>query len=447
MMIETMETKLSQKNPHIFLEKKALREKLKALSAYRGIERIWRVLPSARLVGGCVRDLLLGYEIHDIDLAVPIPPQEIIDILEKEKIRVVPTGFEHGTVTAIIEGCPYEITTLRCDLQTDGRHAQVTWTDDWREDAARRDFTMNALSLDKEGILYDYFSGIEDLHNNIVRFVGNAEKRIEEDALRILRFFRFSARYSDWSKDNPLEKTAYDAIRNKKSLISLLSSERIASEILKILSGPQVIAILSFMEEAGILEEIFSFGTTLERLKNLIHAGHVISAVDGQQDSKGEYFIETGIILRLYALCSSLEVGKRLKLSNVIRAHLSALEAQLPHPEIDISDDAMRRLLVCYRRAVLRDKSWLVQIETANFIKESQETYKHDWALWRKKMDSMERPIFPLVGKDVLSLGVAPGAEIGRLLKRVQGWWMCEGCMPDYRACMDFLHHIIKESE
>ncbi|MFT8365381.1 MAG: CCA tRNA nucleotidyltransferase, partial [Gluconobacter cerinus] len=160
-----------------------------------GLDVLWRLLPEARLVGGSVRDLLRGVSVHDLDMATPEPPEIVQDILKANGVRVIPTGLSHGTVTAVIRGVPYEITTLRCDEQTDGRHAVVAWTESWEEDAARRDFTINAMSLDRHDGLHDYFQGSQDLEAYHVRFVGNPARRIEEDALRALRFFRFDARY------------------------------------------------------------------------------------------------------------------------------------------------------------------------------------------------------------------------------------------------------------
>ncbi len=166
-----------------------------------GVQRLFAILPTARLVGGCVRDTLAGRPVADIDLATPLPPEDAAQTLTAAGIRVIPTGLAHGTVTALIDGRPYEITTLRRDLVTDGRHAEVAWTGDWREDAARRDFTMNAMSLAPDGTLHDYFGGAADLAAGRVRFVGDAATRVAEDYLRILRFFRFQARYGTGDPD------------------------------------------------------------------------------------------------------------------------------------------------------------------------------------------------------------------------------------------------------
>ena len=193
---------------------------------------IWKLLPSARLVGGCVRDNLLGKTPKDYDFATHLLPEEVIEIFSNNGIEVVPSGLQHGTVMVILDGIGYEITTLRTDDETDGRHAIVSFTDSWEKDAERRDFTFNALYMDKEGTIYDYYNGVEDLKNNIIRFIGSAEKRIKEDSLRILRYFRFMTRI-----DNPItvEQDKID-IKSNIQLMDILSKKRILSELTKIFS-------------------------------------------------------------------------------------------------------------------------------------------------------------------------------------------------------------------
>lgn len=176
-------------------------------------------------MGGVVRDLMMGRSVADVDLATPEPPEQVLATLKQAGIKAIPTGLAHGTVTAVIESAPYEITTLRRDVETDGRHAVVVWTADWREDAARRDFTMNAMSRGRDGVLHDYFGGQQDLAQGLVRFVGNAATRIAEDALRILRFFRFQARYGRGQPD----AEAIEAVTAQAGLLRGLSVERIWS--------------------------------------------------------------------------------------------------------------------------------------------------------------------------------------------------------------------------
>ena len=179
---------------------------------------------AARFVGGCVRDWVLGRPISDIDIAVDKPPETVMKALEAADIKVVPTGLKHGTVTAIVKSRPFEITTLRRDVETDGRHAIVAFTDDWREDASRRDFTFNALYADRAGTIYDYFDGQTDLKAGRVRFIGDPEQRIAEDRLRVLRFFRFHARFGKPPFDGP----SFDACRRNAATVNGLSGERVA---------------------------------------------------------------------------------------------------------------------------------------------------------------------------------------------------------------------------
>ena len=210
-----------------------IRLDLGPLTADPALATVWRVLPGARLVGGVVRDLIAGAAIADLDLATPDPPETVVRRLADAAIRSIATGLSHGTVTALAGTRPIEITSLRRDEQTDGRHAIVAWTDDWREDAQRRDFTINAMSLAPDGALFDYFDGLKDLRAGRVRFVGDAGARIAEDALRILRFFRFDARYRSGMPDAP----AIKAIAASLPALERLSAERVWSELRRILVG------------------------------------------------------------------------------------------------------------------------------------------------------------------------------------------------------------------
>ncbi|MBB2161690.1 CCA tRNA nucleotidyltransferase, partial [Gluconacetobacter sacchari] len=240
-----------------------------------GLARLWTLLPAARLVGGVVRDLLAGRAVADIDMATPEPPERVQAILAGAGIKVVATGLAHGTVTAVIGGRPYEITTLRRDERTDGRHAVVAWTGDWRQDAARRDFTINAMSCDRDGVVHDYFGGRADLAAGRVRFVGDAAARIREDALRVLRFFRFHARYGRGAPDT----AAMAAIVACRDGLSRLSAERVWSEMRRILAGPALIATLAAMEEAGVLDRLLPGGCDRPALARLVEAGAPEDAV------------------------------------------------------------------------------------------------------------------------------------------------------------------------
>jgi poly(A) polymerase len=229
---------------------------LEALGADEGL---------TRYVGGAVRDDLLDLPVSDVDLATRLQPEEVVQRFEAARIKAVPTGIDHGTVTAVSDGHPYEVTTLRRDVSTDGRRATVSFTTDWEEDAARRDFTINALSADPTtGEVFDYFGGIEDLLEHHVRFIGDPLKRIAEDHLRILRYFRFHARFGAGKPD----AAALDACTRRANDLMALSRERIADELLKLLAISDPSATVQIMVEHGILKPVVP-EISAERLKDL----------------------------------------------------------------------------------------------------------------------------------------------------------------------------------
>ena len=226
---------------------------------------VMAALGDARFVGGAVRNALLGVPVVDIDIAVPIPPQEAAARLRAKGIKVVETGLDHGTVTAIAGAHAFEITALRRDVETDGRHAKVAFTDSWAEDAARRDFTINALYASGGGEIFDYATGLGDLAVGRVRFVGDARTRIAEDYLRVLRLFRFHA----WYGKGDLDTEALRAAAEAKGKLKTLSGERIAKELLRLLEAGNPAAVLRVMAATGILSELLPGGLQLVRLERL----------------------------------------------------------------------------------------------------------------------------------------------------------------------------------
>ncbi len=369
------------------------------------LEAIWSALPDARLVGGVVRDLLSGRPVSDIDLATPEPPETVLARLRAAAIRVVPTGLAHGTVTAVIDGRPYEITTLRQDVETDGRHATVAWTDDWRSDAARRDFTINAMSLSHDGTLHDFFDGRSDLAAGRVRFVGDPLRRIDEDGLRILRFFRFQARYGDGAPD----AQALSAIAARLSCLAPLSAERIWSELERLLAGPSPSPILRLMQRTGVLEAILP-GADPAPIEALEQAGAPPDA-----------------LLRLAALIGrdAEQVARRLKLSNADADRLRLLLAG-PVPDPAQDDDQLRRLLAGQPASVLIDRTWLSGAGDAI----------------RARLAGLERPVFPLAGRDAVAAGIPPGPAVGSALEAVRAWWLQGGCRADRAACLARLPRV-----
>jgi poly(A) polymerase len=371
------------------------------------------VLPEARVAGGAVRDALAGRPVADIDLATPRPPGDVLAALRKAGIRAVPTGIAHGTVTAVSDRHSFEITTLRRDVETDGRHAVVAFTDDWRADAARRDFTMNALSMTRDGAVFDYFSGIADLRRGVVRFVGDPTTRIAEDYLRILRFFRFHARYGV----GPPDAAAVAAIRAGVAGLARLSAERVWAELARILAVHDPRGALALMADLGVLGEVISEGSDLRRLNRTVAAG-----------------APPDPLLRLATLLTgdAESFAGRLRLSGADRERLIALQ-QAPPVRPDMEDAPLRRLLADTDPAILRDSTWL------------EGHGGPGWDALRVRLARMSRPVFPLEGRDVLALGIAPGPMVGTLLRGVRSWWLTGGCIADVSACRTELARRVDE--
>src|SRR5216684_8183850 len=265
---------------------------------------------AARFVGGCVRNTVLERPVDDIDIAVDKPPETVMRALEAADLRVVPTGLKHGTVTAIVKGRPFELTTLRRDVLTDGRRAVVAFTDDWRADAGRRDFTFNALYADPDGTIWDPFDGRGDLLAGRVRFIGDPDQRIAEDHLRILRFFRFYA----WFGKPPLDSAGFDACRRNAGSLSSLSAERVAKELLRLLAAPAPADALEAMAEAGALDHWLPEYAGTARLRALIDREDIPDP-----------------LRRLAAILSpqadATTIGKRLKLSTQEALRLAVMLA------------------------------------------------------------------------------------------------------------------------
>ncbi|MEO7053578.1 MAG: CCA tRNA nucleotidyltransferase [Rhizomicrobium sp.] len=388
--------------------------------------KLMAALVEGRFVGGAVRNALSGWAVQDIDIAVPMPPDETLKRLEIAAIKAVATGLAHGTVTAIVNGLPYEVTSLRQDVATDGRHAVVEYTDDWMEDSNRRDFTMNALYASIEGEIFDYHGGVEDLIAGRVRFVGDASERIREDYLRILRLFRFHAWYGKGDMDAEALRAAADA----KSGLAQLSGERIAKEMLRLLECPNPVPSLRLMAASGILPELLPHALQLPRLENLV----VIEA---------ENQFPPDPILRLAALLPdeadiALATGERLKLSGAERARLEGLAAAREKIAAHLSAADVRRLL--YRIGVprFRDRvllSWAVSPRGVGAIQ---------WRMLLSIADGWERPRFALTGREAMAAGVPEGPDVGRVLAAVEAWWLEEDFLPDQDALAEKMKSIIE---
>lgn len=365
----------------------------------------------ARFVGGCVRDTLLGDVDPDIDLdvATPLLPNEVMDRLQADGIKAIPTGIEHGTVTALVEGRPFEITTLREDVACDGRHALVQFTDDFRKDALRRDFTINAMSADRRGRLVDYFGGVDDLMAGRIRFVGDAKARVREDYLRILRFFRFYARYGR----PPAERQALEACKAEAAGLARLSGERIRSEMLKLLASGDPSAAMTLMIETGVLHHVLPIDVGLAPLQTLIRAAP-----------------DSDPILRLAALLRSIPDRKPAlaavtswKLSKAERARLERLIEE-PTLTFPLSPNDSRKKLYLFGRDTYLD---LLKLSAAS---------ADDLA---SALPLPETTRFPITGQDLITRKVRPGPDLGKRLKQLEDWWLDNDMQPDRATLLEEL--------
>lgn len=366
-----------------------------------GLAQVWAALPEARMVGGAVRDMLAGRAVADVDMASPLAPEEVMRRARAAGLKAVPTGLAHGTVTLVAAGHGFEVTTLRRDVETDGRHATVAFTDDWREDAARRDFTINAMSCTQDGEIFDYFGGQADLAAGVVRFVGAAAERVAEDYLRILRFFRFFGRYGRGEAD----AAALAAIRDGREGLKQLSAERVWSEVKKILAAPAPLRAVALMGETGVLEMVLP-GARVERLAALLGRGAPLEP-----------------LLRVAAL-SDEDLARRLKLSGAEAALLAAWRLPLGIGPED-EDAALRRALALAGHEALAGRIWLQGGGGAG------------WEALRARLSAMARPVFPLQGRDLAGV-VQAGPRMGEVLAAVRGWWLEGGCVADRAGCLAY---------
>ena len=385
--------------------------------AHKVYQALDRAGGSPRFVGGCVRDGLLGRKIRDIDIATPLDPAAVMKAADAAGLKHVPTGIDHGTVTVVADHTGIEVTTLRRDVETFGRHATVAFTDDWREDAARRDLTMNALSADASGKIYDYFEGTADLQSGKVRFVGAPEDRMREDYLRVLRYFRFHADYAAGDFDPP----ALTAARALKAELKSLSGERLRQETLKLLLAKRGVETWRSMLAEGIVDAFLPEATTIDRMAK-------VAALESRLKVKPDP------IRRLAALTvtgSGLAVAETLKLSNIERDRLLAVTA--PRPDFSVQDPTLvRRQIYDLGNALALD---LLLVDWSEPEIDWQRAYEivRDWA----------RPDFALKGRDVSALGVPAGPEIGRLLKDLEAWWIAGDFAADREHCLAELRRRI----
>lgn len=359
-----------------------------------------------KFVGGCVRNSLLQQPVDDIDIATSLPPFEVVRILEAAGIKVVPTGIDHGTVTAIVSGKPFEITTLRRDVETDGRHAVVEYTDDWAVDASRRDFRLNAIYAAPDGTLLDPCGGIADARAGRVIFIGDPEARIIEDTLRILRFFRFNA----WYGRSELDSDGLRACAALKSGIEGLAAERVWKELKKLLAAFDPRRAMRAMAASGVLPLILPETKGLEAFDLLV-------------ETETSLALEIDPLVRLMALIPrdgavALALAARLRLSNAERDRLEAWATDATVLVSYMSARDVRRALYRMGREVFTDRTKLEWATCTNTRQAPQ------WRALLALAGSWTPPRFPLDGTAVLNAGARPGPAIGAILREVEAWWI-----------------------
>ncbi len=364
--------------------------------------------PKLLFVGGCVRDILLGVggrDIEDIDIATKIIPKDVVSILSEAGIKVIPIGIDYGTVRAIIGQYSYEITTLRRDVETDGRHAFVSYSDSWIEDARRRDFTINTLLMDLSGNIYDPLGvGLKDIDKKLVRFVGDAKQRIEEDHLRILRFFRFSALYCN---NNQFDKDGLKACKIGAANVYKLSKERITQEFFKILTSDKASNVLSIMFENNILKEL-DFGY-LEFLNHLcrFQSMYKLSSLSSR------LFVMAGLDF------SNIEImGKIILLPKVFLKDMLAIKSSLSLD--DLSCDQVVRESVYRFGRVATAQSLMIELAQDRVINSYAPKALEIIKNW-------DIPVFPVKGEDLIAEGMKPSPEIGAKLRYLENKWIKNG--------------------
>lgn len=392
-----------------WLREPALQKLLAALSA--GGEE-------ARIAGGAVRNALMGEPVTDIDIATTSLPGETMRRAEAAGFTAVPTGYEHGTVTVVAEGRAIEVTTLRADVETHGRHATVSFGRDWRADAERRDFTINALYAEADGTVVDLVGGLADVESRTLRFIGDAETRIREDYLRILRFFRFFAWYGTGRPD----AEALKACARLKGGLERLSAERVWSELKKLLAAPDPSRALLWMRQTGVLAIVLPESDKWG-----------IDALPGLIETEGANGWPADPLLRLEAIVPPetdrvSQMAERLKFS---RAEAARLErwAETSLPPADLSRPSFRKLLYRADRQGMEDRLKLALAAARTRAQQDQAAFAEARGYTRllKELSNWARPVFPLGGKDLVAIGMRPGRRVGVLLARLEEEWVESG--------------------
>lgn len=386
----------------------------------RGVPEVFALLTAdgeeARIVGGAVRDALMGRPVAEIDFATTMTPDRVAAAAEAAGYKAVPTGIEHGTITLVVQGRGFEVTTLRQDVETDGRHAVVRFGRDWQNDARRRDFTVNALSVDAAGKVYDPVGGWADIAARHIRFIGDPDRRIAEDRLRVLRLFRFHAQCGVGG----IDQAGLSAAMRARNDLSDLSAERIGQEVRRIVVAPRAAEVVALMQEAGILPVVLAGVGYLAAFARLV----------AWEAALGH---EATVAPRLAALACRVEedvlrVTERLRLANAERDRMLAGLAAAPSFAPPPTEKQQRRALYSLGEEAYGDGVALA------FAMGQAAPEDRTWHRLATLPGRWKAPVFPLGGRDAMAAGAAHGPAVGAALRAVESWWMDEDFRPDEQA-------------
>jgi poly(A) polymerase len=379
----------------------------------------------ARVIGGAVRNALLGEPIHEYDVATTADPVEVIDRASKAGFKTVPTGIDHGTVTVIVEGRPFEVTALRQDVETYGRKAKVAFGRDWEADAKRRDFTVNALSVTRDGAVHDYVGGIDDLKARRVRFIGNAADRIAEDYLRILRFFRFHAAYGEGLPD---AEGLHACIAARAGLASL-SRERVRMELLKLLVAKHAVPVLAVMSEAGLLVSLLAGVPLLASLSNMMKAENAIGL-------SGDPIRRLGA-LNVIVSEDAERLMQRLRLANAEHDRLASMGDGWWRICAQSTTKDMRALLYRLRTERFIDRVLLAWSRAAETLSDVR------WQEIAGLPRHWTPPDFPIAAADLMARGVPKGPLLGTALRAAEEAWIAADFPADRKTLDEILDTAI----
>ena len=396
---------------------------IKKWKSNKNIKFLFKILKKkneeTRFIGGCVRDLIIKKkENYDIDLATTLKPNEIIKILNKKKIKIIKNGFSHGTVIAILNNEKFEITTLRKDIKTDGRHAEVKFTKDWIIDSNRRDFTINAMSCDFNGNLFDYHEGIKDLKKGKIKFIGDSKKRIKEDFLRILRYFRF---YAYYGKKN-IEKFEINIFKNLSQNLKKLSSERVYYEFKRILLSKNSYKTIKLMENSGVLKYIILNNNSLEKIKSLDKLNKIDYLID--------FSTRLAIILNKKNLS---QVSKNLKLSKIENNKVKKISYLSKDFNFKDFEKNKIKYIFYYGQEIC------ISLLIYNFAQFSINSKVKTYLKIISSIKYLKVPKLPIFGRDLINLGIKSGPKVGRILKLTEDWWIENNFKPSKKECLEKL--------